>query len=230
MNRCTIEALMVGRVQPFGPNGEPSAIRKQPVDGPVALGPSGLADDEQAYHTHGGTDKALLHYAGEHCQMWADLFPKFTFGRGGFGENIATHGMTEETVCLADRYRIGEEVIVEVSQPRQPCWKLGYNARERKIPLLMQERAATGWYYRVLTPGAIRAGETIELIERTRPDWTLARLITAFYGTPLDATFLHAAAQSDVLSREWRTAIEQRLSTGAVEDWDGRLYGDVKAD
>ena len=108
MNRHTIEALMVGRVQQFGPNGEPSAIRKQPIDGPVALGPSGLAGDEQAYFTHGGPDKALLQYAGEHYQMWAELFPKFILDRGGFGENLFTHGMTEETVCLADRYRIGE--------------------------------------------------------------------------------------------------------------------------
>ena len=120
--------------------------------------------------------------------------------------------------------------MVEVSQPRQPGWKLGYNARERKIPLLMQERAASGWYYRVLTPGAIHAGDTIELIERTTPDWTLARLISGFYGTPLDATFLQAAAQSGVLSKEWRTAVEQRLSTGVVEDWDERLYGDMESE
>lgn len=227
MNRSTIEAVMVGTVQPFGPNGEPSAIRKQPVDGPVMLGPAGLAGDEQAYHTHGGVDKALLHHAAEHYEMWAEHFPNLGLTRGCFGENIFTRGMTEKTVCLGDRYRIGDDVVVEVSQPRQPCWKLGYNAQQREIPPLMQERAVTGWYYRVLTPGAIHAGATMELIERTTPEWTLARLITAFYGTPLDAAFLEETVRLDVLRGEWRVVVENRLSTGVVEDWDERMYGDL---
>ena len=227
MSIATVETLMVGRTQPFGPNGEPSAIRKRPVHEPVALGETGLAGDEQAWHTHGGADKALLHHAAEHYQLWAELYPRLKLERGCFGENIFTHGMTEESVCLRDRYRIGNVVVVEVSQPRQPCWKLGYNAKEREIPGLMQQYAVSGWYYRVLTPGTICAGETMELIERPSPDWTLARLVRGFYRTPLDSAFLGEAAQSDILSAEWRTAIELRVSTGVVEDWNGRLYGEL---
>jgi MOSC domain-containing protein YiiM len=220
---------MVGSVQPFGPNGEPSAIRKQPVDGPVELGHEGLAGDAQAWRTHGGPDKAMLHHAAEHYELWARLFPQRTLAPGCFGENIYARGMTEESVCLGDRYRIGDDVIVEVSQPRQPCWKLGYNAKEYEIPRLMQDHAVSGWYYRVLTPGTIRAGATIELAERRAPDWPLARLVRGFYETPLDTDFLKTAAQSDLLSEEWRTVIGERLSTGAVEDWLVRLYGPLKA-
>jgi len=83
-----------------------------------------------------------------------------------------------------------------------------------------------GWYYRVVTPGAITAGDAMELIKRPSPGWTLERLVRGFYGTPLDRGFMEEALQDGILSNEWRNAIEKRLSTGIVEDWDGRLYGD----
>ena len=216
---------MVGTVQPFGPNGEPSAIRKQPVSEPLELGALGLAGDEQAWHTHGGTDKAMLHHAAEHYELWARIFPERTLRPGCFGENLFTRGMTEESVCVGDRYRIGRTVMVEVSQPRQPCWKLSHNAGEREISRLMQEHAASGWYYRVIAPGAIRAGDEIELTERVAPEWPLARLVNSFYGTPLDEAFLREALKLDILGEEWRSVMRERLATGAVEDWDDRLYG-----
>jgi MOSC domain-containing protein YiiM len=132
--------------------------------------------------------------------------------------------MTEQTVCLADRYRIGESVVVEVTQPRQPCWKLGFTAGVTEVPLLMQETATTGWYYRVLTPGPIAAGDTMTLESRPLPDWTLARMIKGFYGTPDDREFLDEIENLPQLSTEWRTVVRNRLSTGIVEDWSGRLY------
>ena len=75
--------------------------------------------------------------------------------------------------------------------------------------------------------GAIQAGATMELIERPTPNWTLARLITAFYSTPLEPAFLEAAARLPALQGEWRAVIESRLSTGVVEDWNERMYGDL---
>jgi len=127
MHSVSIETVMVGRIRPFGPNDEPSAIRKEPVGGPIYLGLTGVDGDEQAYHTHGGPDKALLHYAAENYRIWHRFYAGFSLGRGGFGENISTVGITEETVCIGDRYRIGENVVIKVSQPRQPRWILGCN-------------------------------------------------------------------------------------------------------
>lgn len=221
-----VEALLRGRTQPFGPNGEPSAIRKTPVEGPVEIGPLGLTGDQQAYHRHGGPNKAVLHYAAEHYAAWSELYLAFALRPGGFGENISTHGMTEADVCLGDRYRLGDTVMLEVSQPRQPCWKLGWNAGERELPALMQERAAIGWYYRVLVPGTVQPGDTLVLEERPHPDWPLARLIGGFYGTPLDSAFLNALAALPALSDEFRDTIAERLRTGRVEDWSRRLYGE----
>lgn len=137
--------------------------------------------------------------------------------------------MTERNVCVGDRYRIGcdcdTSVVLEVSQPRQPCWKLAHNSGQRSIPALMQERAATGWYYRVITPGPVRAGATIELISRPCPDWSLQRIVKGFYGTPLDRSFLEQIAALPLLGRAWRDTAAARLETGIVEDWTRRLYG-----
>ena len=236
----TIERVMVGTPRELLP-GEMSAIWKDTVAGPVHLGEPGLVGDGHAYHAHGGPDKALFHYAGEHYRMWADRFDSarvaagmsvFDAGDGKpvlpsrtlFGENILTLGMTEHTVCLADRYRIGESVVVEVSQPRQPCWKLGYTSGAAEIPAIMQEMAATGWYYRVLHAGPVAAGDSMELESRPLPEWTLARMIEGFYGTPDDRGFLEELDRLTQLSNEWRTVVRNRLSTGTVEDWNGRLY------
>ncbi len=233
--KTTIEAVMTGGPKPFGPNGEQSAIRKTPVAGPAMLSAPGLEGDQHTDPNHGGVEKALLHYAAEGYQMWARRFPGFSLSAGGFGENIVTHGMTEENVCVGDRYLIGGDVLVEVTQPRQPCWKLSYNALDPNtgeypdIAAAMQEEGAPGWYYRVLTPGTIEQGMPIELTERPSPGWTLSRLIRSFYGTPLDESFLRQAIEINRLGTEWRTAMERRLERGAVERWEGRLYGPLKA-
>jgi MOSC domain-containing protein YiiM len=224
----TIDAVFVGRAQPFGPNGEPSAIRKSPVSGPVRLERLGLEGDEHVYHLHGGRDKALFQHAEEHYRMWAERFPDFDPGRPVFGENILTEGMTESTVCVGDRYAIGSEVVVEVSQPRQPCWKIGYNAGHTELPRLMQELGATGWYYRVITPGAIRAGDTLKLLERPLPEWTLSRVVSGFYGTPMDEGLLRSLMELELLGIEWRAAARNRLESGQVEAWDERLYGPLE--
>lgn len=216
---------MAGRARPFGPNGEPSAVSKQPVSGAVALGPRGVAGDEQAYHGHGGTEKAILHYPAEHYERWRHRFGSFALAPGDLGENITTHGMREENVCLGDRYRIGGSVVVEVSQPRQPCWKLGHNAKIRELPRVIQEDGATGWYYRVVMPGEIEAGMEMELLSRRYPEWTLSRLLEGFYGAVADEAFLRDLLAVESLGMELRRAVERRLSTGRVEDWQTRLYG-----
>ncbi len=111
MITTSIDLVMVGKRAPLTPDGEESAIRKTPVNGAVAVTQVGPEGDEHAYHGHGGPDKAILHCAGEHYETYRDRYQDFIADihsdRRGFGENITTRGMTEETVCLGDRYRIG---------------------------------------------------------------------------------------------------------------------------
>ncbi|MDA3951123.1 MAG: MOSC domain-containing protein [Spirochaeta sp.] len=232
MDRTVIEQVMVGRRAPLTPDGEESAIRKAPVDGPVAATAAGLAGDEHASHGHGGPDKVILHCAAEHYDTYRRHYAGFLADlagpRRGFGENVTTRGMTEEDVCLGDRYRIGTEadgVVGEVTGFRQPCWKLGYNSGVKEIPKVMQDEGSAGWYYRVIAPGRIAAGDVFTLLERPYPQWTIGRLTRAFYGTPLDREFLHEVRAIPVLGEELQRVIDARLETGRVEPWESRLYG-----
>src|SRR5690606_20539649 len=120
---------------------------------------TGLCGDEQADLTvHGGTDKALHHYAADHYQVWQAIFPDIAerFVPGGFGENLSTTGIDEETLCIGDVIRIGE-AVVQITQGRQPCWKLSAHIGRDDMAARFQKSGRTGWYYRILQEGFIEA-------------------------------------------------------------------------
>ena len=126
MQLARIEQLLVGTAVPFTRPGSHSAIAKQPTAGPVAVDSEGLAGDEQGdRRVHGGVYKALHHYPFEHYHHWrAQLGHSPLLERpGAFGENISTTGLGEADLCLGDVLRCGD-VLLQVAQTRQPCWKL----------------------------------------------------------------------------------------------------------
>jgi len=218
--------LLVGRRAPFGPNGEPSAIDKRRLTGPVALGALGLEGDEQGdLRHHGGADKALHHYPAEHYPAWRRALPEVSAAQwepGAFGENLSTTGLTEGDVCIGDVFRLGS-ALLQVSQARQPCWKLNVRFGRSDMSRLVQASARTGWYYRVLDSGEIAAGMDMRLIERPHPEWPLARLLHHLYVDPLERQALAAIARLAVLPPSWRQLAERRLRTGRVEDSSARL-------
>ena len=162
-----IDAIYVGGIRPLPPEGHPSGIFKQAVAGPVLLGPEGLAGDAQAdRRVHGGPHKALHHYAAENYARLAAAFPgkAALFVPGSFGENVSTTGWDEDTVCVGDVFRIGP-AIVQVSQPRQPCWKINHKFGEDDLMRFVAEHCVAGWYYRVIEGGPIASGDAFELID-----------------------------------------------------------------
>ena len=121
-----IRGVYAGKAVPFTRPGTFSAIDKQPVAGPVTVGTEGLQCDEQGdRRVHGGPDKAVHVYAWPNYAHWRTQFPdnrRFD-AAPAFGENLSVEGVDETTVCLGDQWRVGT-VQFEVSQGRQPCWKL----------------------------------------------------------------------------------------------------------
>ena len=150
-----------------------SAIRKQPIQGPVQVRPLGIDGDEQAdLSVHGGLDKAVYLYPVEHHAFWREQLqqvkrtgPPLAFGT--FGENLSSEGLLEQQLWVGDRLRIGE-VLLQVTEPRQPCFKfaalLGYPAAVRH----MLQSGRSGVYLRVITPGSLQAGDDIELMAGAR--------------------------------------------------------------
>lgn len=222
-----IQTLLVGHVTAFGPAGVPSGIDKHAVDRPIRLCREGLEGDGQGDRKHhGGVDKAVHHYPLDHYGAWRDeVGPATVLSRpGAFGENLSSLGMTEADVALGDVFRLGT-ALIEVSQGRQPCWKLNVRFGVSDMAARVQSSGRTGWYYRVLEEGIVSAGDVLERVERKLPDWPLARLWRILYVDTLNVDELAAMEQLPGLPGSWRRVAAARLERRRIEDWSPRLVG-----
>jgi MOSC domain-containing protein YiiM len=220
-----VSEVRVGRVRPLGPQGVPSGIRKDPVPGPVAATACGLEGDEQGdRRNHGGRDKAVHAYAAAHYPSWAADLPGLAaqLEPGTFGENLLVEGVVEADICLGDRWRLGG-ALLEVSQARQPCWRLNLRFERPDMARLVQSTGRTGWYFRVVEPGEIAAGQTARLEARPHPEWSLDRVWRLLYRDRLDRAALAAFAALPGLPERWRTMAAARVASGRTEDWTRRL-------
>lgn len=175
-----LASIQVGGIAPLGPDAVPSGFVKHGVAHPVAVGLLGLAGDAQADLTvHGGPDKAVYGYAAGHYPRWAAMFPELAgrFRAGGMGENLTIDGLDEASLCVGDVHAIGD-ALLQVCQPRQPCFKLALAMGEPRIGRTMVKTGLSGWYYRVLREGTIAAGEPIVLAERPNPEFAFSRLVS----------------------------------------------------
>lgn len=220
-----VRAVLIGQTRPYA-RGSASAIAKAPVEGPIRLHREGLAGDEQGdRRVHGGVDKAAHFYSFEHYARWRDELGALALldAPGAFGENFSTEGVSEVDVCIGDRLQIGSAVL-EVTQSRQPCWKLNDRFGVPDMARRLQDTSRTGWYCRVVETGEARAGDAIELLARPHPDWPLQRLIELLYRRPLDRALLMQARDLPLVE-SWQRLIENRLARGQVEDWSRRIEG-----
>lgn len=231
----TTASLLRGSARNFA-RGKSSAIAKTEIEGRVRIGVSGLFGDEQGdLGLHGGPDKAIHHYPRDHYEAWraelqdvtssAQALDELLRVPGAFGENLSTLGMTEANTCVGDRWRLGT-ALIEVSQARQPCWKLNERFGVADMARRVQDSGRTGWYYRVREEGHAEAGDRMSLVDRPHPDWPLARLLHTLYIDCLDRASLEGMAALEELSMSWRTLARQRLERGSTESWADRLLGD----
>lgn len=221
-----VSGVLVGTLAPLGRRQVPSGIVKQRTGSAVDILRAGLVGDEQGNKkNHGGPEKAIHHYPFDHyAASRADapaLAPRLA-AVGAFGENISTSGMTETDVCIGDIYRLGT-ALVQISQGRQPCWRLNERFGDPDMAKRVQESGRTGWYYRVLEEGRVVVGDTISLLDRPAESWTLARIIRLLYRDTLNAVDLEELAALPQLAEGWRALARRRLDRQAVEDWSARL-------
>ncbi len=180
MNTIAASVVSVKFVQiaALGPEGVPSGFIKRPVTGAVMVEKLGLVGDQQAdLRVHGGADKAVYCYPIEHYARWREMLQgkEHLLVPGGFGENLTTQGLDEGRVCIGDVFQVGR-ARVQVTQPRQPCFKLALRFEDSQMIKAMVRYGLSGWYLRVLESGAIEAGASIELLDRPNPTWSISRL------------------------------------------------------
>ena len=161
-------SVQVGRPRTVRWHGKPvsTGIYKEPVAGRIMLYQFNLDGDQQADLTvHGGQDKAVYVYPSEHYPLWQKEFPNMVLPYGMFGENFTTEGMDEESVHIGDQFRIGD-AVVEVTQPRMPCYKLGVRFARPDMPKRFHASGRCGFYLAVLHEGEVGAGDLWERIAR----------------------------------------------------------------
>jgi MOSC domain-containing protein YiiM len=152
-----------------------TGLYKTRVEGKIFAGKTNLAGDGQAdLKHHGGIDKAVLAYSADHYPAWRKTLGIPDFPHGAFGENLSIAGLNEELIHIGDIFSIGP-VVFEVSQPRQPCWKLARRWGRNDLVAMVIASGRTGWYLRVVKEGFIEPGMRIHLLNRPNPDWTIAR-------------------------------------------------------
>lgn len=180
MSRWTIDAICTGTARPFN-GAETSAIAKRPREGAVQVLTEGLAPDEQADRSvHGGPEMALHLYPLDHHDWWRGEIGDHPAldEPGGFGSNIAVRGLLEDDVHIGDRFRLGT-ALIEVSQPRQPCWKIEHRFGAKGMVARIVTTGRCGWYFRVLEAGEVAAGDLLERIAIGDDSWSVARVFRA---------------------------------------------------
>jgi MOSC domain-containing protein YiiM len=216
-----IDALLVGKPAPFRSDGANSTIgARVAADGPVELTYLGFAGDRVADPSvHGGPDKAVHYYPAEHYPHWrvdmakAGLDPHpLLDSLGGFGENLSGEGLTEDKVHIGDRFRIGT-ALVEISQGRQPCWKIDHHFGLKGMTAAVIRTGRSGYYFRVIEEGAVAAGDAIEQVERATHGWTVERafemLIAGMHRMDGAAAALKELAEMEALATSWRARAAQ---------------------
>lgn len=211
--------VFVGRPSLLGEQrGRPvmSGIRKDPATTETLdLGPTGLDGDGQAdLSVHGGVDKAVYVYPSEHYRAWEQ--DGFALADGRVGENISTQGRTEAEVRIGDVWRWGE-ALLQVSQPRAPCFKLGMHTGRKDVIPAMQRTGRCGWYLRVLETGTVPTRGPMELVEGDDAGPTVAALFAATFpqpanGADLDVDEVRRMIATPTLAQRWRKTMTAKLA------------------
>lgn len=208
-----VHAISIGRPQIVLRGGRQysTAINRRPVEGPIELMTLGLVGDRVSDDTvHGGPDKAVCCYPHEHYAFWKDQLgaePEIP----AFGENFTTVGLLEHEVCVGDVFRIGP-ATVQVSQPRGPCFKLAHKLNYPNTISAIHETGYSGFYFRVLAGGTVRAGDDIVLQERRHSDLTVARLLHLKQASTIDAELAARLAALPELAQSMRESFVKKIS------------------
>ncbi len=212
-----LSALHIGQPESLGFEGAAAwydqpwttDIFKRPIRGPVRVGRLGLDGDRQADPTvHGGPDKAVCVYSADHYAAWQGELGLADFDTGAFGENFTVTGMIEDNVCIGDDWSVGD-VVVQVSQPRQPCWKLARKWQRKTLTDEVVKSGRTGWYFRVLQEGSVSPGVTLSLVERRHPQWTITAANAVMHRGVGDAAALAALQE---LSKSWKQTLARKAA------------------
>jgi len=188
-----------------------TGIFKEPVRGRVKLRNLNLEGDKQADLTvHGGVDKAVYAYAGEHYSYWRQELPGKLLPWGMFGENFTTEGMFEETVNIGDQFMVGTAKLI-ATQPRMPCYKLGVRFGNMDIIKRFLASGLTGVYFKVVKEGELEQGDEIRLIKKNENSVTIKDIVRLYTVNKDDVQTIERAIKVKDLPNGWKSHFINQL-------------------
>ncbi|MFQ6332551.1 MOSC domain-containing protein [Methylophilus sp. 3sh_L] len=190
-----------------------TGINKTPLAGKVTVQALGLAGDGQADLTvHGGEYQALYAYPIEHYAHWQNRLQTSTLPYGTFGENLTIEGLLESEVCVGDLLQIGEEVQLQVTMPRIPCFKFGHKVGKPDILDEFLRSGFSGFYLRVVKTGQIQAGDEIKILQHDTHGISIRTALGLQKLDEGDHALLQKALQVPSLPPLLRKVYSERLS------------------
>lgn len=191
-----------------------SGIVKKPVEAEeLFLDHGNLEGDAQAdLEVHGGPDKAVYAYPAKHLRAWGEEWGQ-ALAPGAFGENLTVAGCDEDSVCVGDRWAWGD-AILEVCQPRWPCFKLAMLHGRSDVIRRMRDTGRTGWYMRVIRPGRVPVAGPIEVVKRHPMGATVSAVHWAAIPGDAPEEVLWALVHLEPLAESWRKKLAALLASG----------------
>jgi len=235
MQKPYIEKLYAGKVKKLGlPNAvnpmerewETGMFKERMIE-EIWLGKTGLIGDEVAdTKNHGGVEKALFAYPIKHYDDWRKELKLEGIEVGAMGENLAVSQMEESFVCIGDTYQFGDAVI-QVSQPRQPCWKPARRFRLIDFAMQIQQSGRTGWYFRVLKEAFVHDQQELVLLDRPYPQWTISKCNEVMHIRKENVRLAEELASCELLALNWKQTLQKRAN-GEISPVDKRVFGPNK--
>jgi MOSC domain-containing protein YiiM len=189
-----------------------TSIFKSPVEERVPVIRHNIAGDRQSDHrVHGGPYKAVYGYPVEHYRYWSEQLPEMHLPHGMFGENLTTEGLQEEEIYIGDQFRVGSAVL-QVTQPRMPCFKLGIRFGRSDIVKRFWQSGRSGFYFSVVAEGDLAAGDRIEMLARGPEEISVADVVRLYRGDEHRPELLDRALRAP-LPGSWKEELRERRST-----------------
>lgn len=188
-----------------------TGIYKIPVNNPIYLGKEAVKNDEVSdRRVHGGIYKACYLFSSNQYAYWQNLYPNLDWDYGMFGENLTVEGLDETNLFVGDIYKIGE-ALVQITQPREPCFKFGIKFGSQDVLKQFINHGFSGTYVSVLKEGFVTNGDVLKLEKQYKNSLTTAQLFNLLHAKEKDQTLLKLAIKNDALPLKKRKKLERFL-------------------